>query len=114
MHTFIKGSDLEKLREEFKPIPDLKPGDKVRWKSAGMKSMTVPDLGEVCEVFRVSVGKNESVKRGDVIIESDYTLLFANENGELTEIAFDSRRFERVVEESKETPEPNEPDKDPS
>lgn len=106
MFTSIKDSDLEKLREEFKPIPDLRPGDKVRWKSAGMKSMTVPDFGEVCEVFRVLVGKNEPVKRSDTIVESDFTLLFANENGAVIEIAFDSRRFECVTEESKETPEP--------
>ena len=102
--TPIKNDELAAMRETLKPISDLKPGDKVRWKKDGMKNMNSPCYGEEIEVFRVSFtpGKN----RAEAIIEYDFTALFRDDDGDVVEFPFDSRRFERVEakEERKDPP----------
>jgi hypothetical protein len=86
----IAESELDK---GFQPIADLKPGDKVRVKS---KKYNIYKSCEDVKIIIVNrVGKFEDKETYSMVIENDFTALFAND-GIIIEFAFDSRRFERV------------------
>lgn len=101
--THIRGTERERLTAEMVRIPDLKPGDCVRWKD-GFRSSVVPgydDICEVCEVFSPRVQHHAS---GSPMDEHDFSILFLDDDGDYTEFCFDSRRFERVAH-SEDNPE---------
>lgn len=86
-------------REKFVPIKDLKPGDKVRWKS-GCKDKRHGGYGDVLEVFSVvnpplgpGLGENGSNHLMDII---DFTMATWDNKYGFYLYGFDSRRFERV------------------
>ena len=99
MFDFMDSEQLAKLRASFVHIPDLKPGDKVRWKGPGYKIQKMPELGQVVEVFRVGV-KGSAGEAGGIYEnqEKDFSILVRDRDGDYVEYSFDSRRFERVAE----------------
>lgn len=90
----ISASDLPK---GFDPIPDLKPGDKVRAKSEKYNIYKTSSGGNVIIVHRVGNFTSQR-KKGESLDDYDFTALFDDEtdDGAYIEFAFDSRRFERV------------------
>lgn len=82
---------------DHRRIENLKPGDKVRWKQ-GLKSHMIPAYGEVVVVTTVF---DEPIRRSaegttyDAIL-SDFAAAFKDDDGDIFEHVFDSRRFERV------------------
>ena len=89
----ISKADLDK---GFDPIADLKPGDKIRAKSEKYNNYTPTKNGVIITVNRVGTFADKS--DGDSqVYENDFTALFDNGHG-ILELAFDSRRFERVTE----------------
>jgi hypothetical protein len=98
-HTLnpISGEELKSVREDYKHIEDLKPGDKVVYKSR-WKATRHPKNEEVCEVFRVFPPKPVTDKSGSNVecMERDFSILFEDGDGDYAEMLFDSRRFKRV------------------
>ena len=92
----IKGKELVSVHKNWIPIV-LKPGDKVRWKKMH-KNKQAPEYGEVAEVFRVLDVPLVSGQHGSQYhAEScDFTMLYADNDGDYMEYAYDSRRFELV------------------
>lgn len=97
----LKDEAAQAWREKFIPIPDLKAGDKVRWKS-GCQNARHGDYHDVFEVFSVLTpplrGLNHSGSNhtGDI---NDFTLAswdHESRDGTFELYCFDSRRFERV------------------
>ena len=98
------GEELAKIRDGFNHILDLKPGDKLRFKSSEIgqyKDRRADGRDGVFEVFRVlpkftpggSTGSNHECD------ESDFTVVsLEGAKRIISEYAFDSRRFERVTE----------------
>jgi len=96
----LKGDAAQAWREKFQPIPNLKAGDKVRWKT-GCKNAKHGDYDDVLEVFSVlpepmtKMHDGGSNHTGDVY---DFTMA-TWDSGKVFELyCFDSRRFERVEE----------------
>ena len=97
----LKGDAAQAWREKFQPIPNLKAGDKVRWKT-GCKDKKHGDYGDTFEVFGIidppmmsGANNNGSNHQMDV---DDFTMA-TWDGGKIFELfAFDSRRFERVEE----------------
>jgi len=100
------GDELATIRANFVHIPELKAGDKLRWKalSAGGGDYQDKKAGGnngVFEVFRVlspyiSRGSSGGNHEAD---ECDFTVLsFEEARKGISEFTFDSRRFERVAE----------------
>jgi hypothetical protein len=93
--TPIRAEDIE---GGFEPIPDLKPGDKVRMKAnPKLKEDRWPKPGEIITVYKI----NPVVlprKLGEIIRHPDFTTLFddGTTKNSIMEFAYDSRRFERV------------------
>ena len=89
----ITASDIEK---GFEPIPDLKPGDKVRAKSEKLNTAEPTRDGVIITVHRI--GDFSINERGRAVDRNDFTALFERNSDEavIVELAFDSRRFERV------------------
>lgn len=86
----IAVSDLDK---GFDPIPNLKPGEKVRAKSEKYNMYKTASDGAVLTVHRVGeIAKSNSDSSE---YQNDFTALFASPE-RIVEFAFDSRRFERV------------------
>ena len=94
----LSGDAAQAWREKFAPIPNLKPGDKVRWKS-GCLDRKHGDYGDVLEVFDVidppivNGGDNGSNHQLDRL---DFSMADWVDNKTFYIYAFDSRRFERV------------------
>jgi hypothetical protein len=96
---FLKGKERERVAALMQRIPDLKPGDKVRWKEGGFRTDKWPVEWQVCEVFRVFDQPRPSGRdsgNNHYCTEPDFTLIMRADDNELTEFAYDSRRFERV------------------
>lgn len=93
----IVAADLDK---GFDPIADLKPGDKVRAKSKRYNTDTPTKGGAVITVHRV--GSFLNYQRGKPVDANDFTALFddGSDISAIIELAFDSRRFERITEEA--------------
>jgi hypothetical protein len=94
--TPISGNEREAVRAAMVHIPDLKEGDKVRWKKS-MKDSKFPEYDQVVEVCRVfpvrpwpQSGSNHDCD------ENDFSAVVMQNNC-INEYAFDSRRFERVT-----------------
>ena len=89
---------VEDIEGGFEPIPDLKPGDRVRMKAnPKLKEDRWPKPGEIITVYKI----NPVVlprKAGETIRHPDFTALFHDDTtvGSILEFAYDSRRFERV------------------
>jgi hypothetical protein len=95
---FLEGEERERVAALMQRIPNLKPGDKVRFKK-GCATDKWPVDGQVCEVFRVFEAPRPSGhKCGDNYFcdEPDFVLATRAGNGDVLEFAYDSRRFERV------------------
>lgn len=94
----ISGKELSDFREEYKHIPDLKPGDKLVWKGRWARNCKLPQMDQVIEVFEVfpiRCGKNEGSNHD--LDEDNFSAVFEDENdGERSVYAFDSRRFKRI------------------
>lgn len=90
-YQMIGAKELKTLRKTLVHIPNLKPGDKVRFKK-DMDYTITPEVGEIAEVFRVLEDKRI---RNDNR-EDDFTILIRADNGKILEFALDSRFFERV------------------
>ena len=93
------GEELAKIRDGFNHISDLKPGEKVRHKSAEYKDVKLGGNDGIFEVFRVLPSflpgaENGSNHQGD---EVDFTVMTIRA-GVFYEACLDSRRFERVTE----------------
>lgn len=97
--TPIRGDALKNFREYvFIPIADLKPGDKVKWKSENLKDRLYPELDDVVEVFESFPAKPRGSMEGSNhdIDRYDFSLAFLDEDGDPTIFIYDSRRFERA------------------
>lgn len=88
----VAESDLPK---GFQPILDLKTGDKVRVKSEQYNNYRSAENGNILTVFRV--GSFPCTNSDDQLYENDFTILLLRPNA-ISEVAMDSRRFERVTE----------------
>lgn len=97
----LKDEAAQAWREKFVPIPDLKAGDKVRFKT-GCKDSVFPKYGEVVEVFGVFPPISRNIEGGNHDLDLyDFSAAVWDEDddgGTFYLYAFDSRRFERVVE----------------
>jgi hypothetical protein len=85
----------EQLKEAggLDPIPDLKPGDKLKWKGKPFKMAKTPAIGEVIEVIEVITPVPD--QSNGPYYRDDF--LFATKrHGQIALYAMDSRRFERV------------------
>ena len=97
----VHGKTLEKFRESYVHIPDLKPGDKVKWKDK-FKNKEWPDYETVIEVFSVFpiiTNQNNVTCSGSnhFLAESDFSAVCMKDSDTLfAEYAFDSRCFEKV------------------
>ena len=95
----ITGEERENIAIDMQPIADLKPGDRLIWKSESMRDRTHPELGQVIEVFRLFDGSNVKKENGSnhVADSLDFVALFRTaDTGDIAEHAFDSRRFNRI------------------
>jgi hypothetical protein len=97
----LKDEAAQVWREKFVPIPDLKAGDKVRFKT-GCRDSAFPKYGEIVEVFGVfpPISRNPAGGNHDLDLD-DFSVAVWDEDddgGTFYLFAFDSRRFERVVE----------------
>lgn len=94
---FIAGEERERIAEQMQHIKDLKPGDKVRWQER-MKNSRWPAYGEIVEVFRVFPVRYVTGKEGSpsAANENDFSLITHDNDGDIIEFIYDSRRFERV------------------
>jgi hypothetical protein len=95
MKKAICGEEREKFSETLQPIVDLKPGDKVQWKH-GLKDSMNPGYDDVAEVFRLRKSASGHTGTNHACDENDFTILFRDDDDDVMEFAFDSRRFERV------------------
>lgn len=89
----ITASELDK---GFDPIPNLKPGEKVRAKSNRYNTDKMFKNGATAFVHRI--GSFDQYENGCPVRMNDFTALFDDGTDEaaIYEFAFDSRRFERV------------------
>lgn len=98
--SYIPIDDLHEVFDgrEYRPIPGLHPGEKVRWRSKAFKDNNIPALDEVITVHRVFVpGANGYIGfQAGYCDQLDFSALFFDDDGDVVEFAFDSRRFERV------------------
>ena len=96
--NLVSGLEAETLRADWKPIENLKPGDRVEWKSEAHKNRKSPELGVVCEVFRTFKRSETALDNGDSsdCCSNDFSVLFKINGGEIREYAFDSCYFKRV------------------
>lgn len=86
----------EDMSKGFRPIPDLKAGEQVRWKGREYICNKWPKEGESVTVYSTDVGNFLSKgEEGKPVERSDFSVLFFGE-GVVMEFAYDSRRFERV------------------
>ena len=92
----ITGKEREKFSTTFQPIADLKPGDKIQWKR-GMRDSSIPQYDEEAEVFRLVTKSRLAQGNNHDCDELDFTILFRDDDGDIVEFVFDSRRFERVL-----------------
>ena len=95
----ITGEERENIAIDMQPIADLKPGDRLIWKSESMRDRRAPELGQVIEVFRLFDDSNVKKENGTnhAADSLDFTALFRTaEKGDIEEHAFDSRRFNRI------------------
>jgi len=77
----------------FKPIPDLKQGDKLSYKGGG--SYKYPQKGDNVCVYSTDVPQyNLDCK--NAIKRDDFTFLIKYSDGDILEFSADSRYFERV------------------
>lgn len=100
--SVVSGDELKAFREGYKFIPNLQPGEKVRWKK-GQRDSKYPGGGEVVEVLSVLyphiLPTGEKSGSNHACDEKDFTFLLKdNDDGELQVYAFDSRKFERVTD----------------
>jgi hypothetical protein len=89
---------VEDIEGGFEPIPDLKPGDRVRLKAnPKIKEDKWPKPGEIITVYMINAVVLPR-KPGEAVSRMDFTTLFDCGTGGSTimEFAYDSRRFERV------------------
>jgi len=94
----ITGEERENIAIDMQPIADLKPGDRLIWKSESMRDKKFPELGQVIEVFRLFDDSNVTRENGSnhVADSLDFVALFRTDTGVIEEHAFDSRRFNRI------------------
>lgn len=89
---------VEDIEGGFEPIPDLKPGDRLRMKAnPKLKEDRWPKPGEIITVYKINPVLLPR-KSGETIRRPDFTALFddGNTGSSILEFAYDSRRFERV------------------
>jgi hypothetical protein len=86
----------------YQPIPNLQPGDRVRWKK-GQSTCKFPQKDEIAEVHQVITPEVRShmtmagYQGNHACDMPDFTILFVDEkDGQIEEFPFDSRHFERV------------------
>ena len=86
----------------YQPIPNLQPGDKVRWKN-GVSTSRFPGDEEIAEVHQIITPEVRSrmtmagYNGTHACDMPDFTILYIDESdGHLEEFPYDSRRFERV------------------
>jgi hypothetical protein len=83
--------------EEFKALPkkiaDLKVGDELRYLGNG--DYKIPKKGETVVVASMDIPPCRQTP-GSPILRNDFTSFFKDSDGDLTELALDSRLFERV------------------
>lgn len=94
----ITGEERENIAIDMQPIADLKPGDRLIWKSESYRQATIPEVGQAIEVFRLFDDSGIAKKSGTShsTSEYDFTAIFRDEEGQIDEYAFDSRRFNRI------------------
>lgn len=92
----IVGEEREKFFAILQPITDLKPGDRVKWKE-GMRDKKFPRYGQTAEVFRLMSKSRLAQGDNHDCDEDDFSILFRDDDGNVSEFIFDSRRFERVL-----------------
>lgn len=90
----LSPEDIEDLGG-FEPIPNLKPGDKVTWKSDAYQYAKYPELGQSAYVHRVLEPPYRDAQRGMPMHEEDFTILVFM-GGTITEYSVDSRCMKRV------------------
>jgi hypothetical protein len=103
---FLQNEAAQAWREKYSPIPNLKEGDKVMWKS-GCRSCVIPPDNKIVEVFRVITppilgftGDTKGTNHASDIYDFSLGVWQDSGNGEkvFNEYLFDSRRFERIEE----------------
>ena len=83
--------------DEYSPITDLKPGDKVTRKQGFGDGEKVAKHGEIIIVYSVCVPPSTR-ERGEAVCREDFTALFVwkgLDETRLVEFTFDSRQFDR-------------------
>ena len=94
--TLICGNEREAIAEKLIHIDGLKAGDKVQWKR-GMRDSKIPQYDQVAEVFRVFPIRTRPAQGSNHDLdEINFSILFRDSDGDISEHGFDSRRFERV------------------
>ena len=81
---------------DLEPIPDLKPGENLRWKSPQHKNLRWPALDQTLTVKSVVL---PSLSRSpyDPLMRGDFTALLSNDDdGTVSEYSFESSRFVRA------------------
>lgn len=94
----ISGVALEIIREEFVPIPNLKPGMKVVWKDKRYRDCTFPGTDQVVEVFSVLADEDRNgIKQeggsNHALDHYDFSVMAVANGERISQFAFDSRRF---------------------
>jgi len=80
--------------QNFQPIKDLKPGDKLRYK--GGLSLKFPKKGEEIFVYSTEIPDFAPSESYKYIDREDFSFLMCFEEGDIREYSADSRYFERV------------------
>jgi len=91
--TSVKPASLEES-QNFRPIADLKVGDKLRYK--GGAPLKFPKKGEELFVYSLDLPETRPDDDSSRIRRNDFSFVVTYNDGDICEFSADSRYFERV------------------